>query len=37
MLFHKKHKKRLEIAWAVLTVLIIVSMILLYAPSFRTH
>jgi len=35
MLFNKKHQKKVQVIWAVLTVLIIVSMILLYAPIFQ--
>ena len=32
MLFDKKHQKKIQIIWAVLCILIIISMILLYAP-----
>ena len=35
MLFNKKHQKKIQTAWAVLCVFIIISMILLYFPSFR--
>jgi predicted nucleic acid-binding Zn ribbon protein len=35
MLFNKKHQKKIQVAWAVVSVLIIVSMILLYSPMFR--
>ena len=35
MLFNKKHQKRIQTAWAIITVLIIISMILLYSPIFR--
>jgi len=35
MLFNKKHQKKIQTAWAVVSILIIVSMILLYSPIFR--
>jgi len=34
MLFNKKHQKKIQIVWAVVGVLIIISMILLYSPIF---
>ena len=34
MLFDRRHKKKIKVAWMVLSILIIVSMILLYAPIF---
>jgi len=34
MLFDRKHKKKIKVAWAILSILIIVSMVLLYAPLF---
>lgn len=34
MLFDKRHKKKVRVAWMILSVLIIVSMILLYTPLF---
>ena len=33
MLFNKKHQKKVQIIWAVLCTLIIISMVLLYAPG----
>ena len=33
MLFNKKHQKKVQAIWMVLGVLIILSMILLYAPG----
>ncbi len=35
MLFNKKHQKKIQVIWAVVSLLIIVSMILLYSPFFR--
>lgn len=35
MLFNKKHQKKIQTAWVVVCVLIIISMILLYMPIFR--
>ncbi|KKT00853.1 MAG: hypothetical protein UW07_C0010G0037 [Candidatus Nomurabacteria bacterium GW2011_GWF2_43_8] len=35
MLFHKKHQKKIQAVWGVLSILIIISMILLYSPIFR--
>jgi predicted nucleic acid-binding Zn ribbon protein len=35
MLFHKKTQKAAKMVWMVICVLVIVSMILLYAPIFR--
>ena len=32
MLFDKRHKKKVKIIWIVLSIIIILSMILLYAP-----
>lgn len=34
MLFEKRHRKKVGIIWAVLCVLIIISMVLLYTPIF---
>ena len=34
MLFEKKTKRAVKIAWGVLGVLVIISMVLLYAPIF---
>lgn len=34
MLFDRRHKKKVKTAWIVLSILIILSMILLYAPFF---
>lgn len=34
MLFDKRHKKKFKAIWIALSVLIIVSMVLLYAPLF---
>jgi competence protein ComGC len=33
MLFNPKNKKKIQIIWGVLVVLVIASMILLYLPS----
>lgn len=33
MLFDKKNKKRFQIAWAILGVLIIISMVIMYIPG----
>jgi len=33
MLFNQKHKKKIQIFWIVISVLVIVSMILLYMPG----
>lgn len=33
MLFQKKHRRKIGIAWGILCVLIIISMILLYIPA----
>ena len=35
MLFNKKHQKKIQFAWAVVSVLIIISMIVLYSPILR--
>gem|GEM_PF-1059736 len=35
MLFNKKHQKRLQVIWGILSILIILSMILLYSPIFK--
>jgi hypothetical protein len=35
MMFNPKNKKIFKRAWAVMAVIIIISMILLYAPIFR--
>jgi len=35
MLFNPKHRKKLQIVWSVVVILVIVSMILLYTPIFR--
>jgi len=35
MFFNKKHQKKIQVIWAVVCVLIIVSMILLYSPIFQ--
>ena len=32
MLFDRRHKKKVQTIWMVLVILIIVSMVLLYAP-----
>ena len=32
MMFSKKHKKRMNIAWGIVSVLIIILMIALYMP-----
>jgi len=34
MLFDRRHKKKVELVWKVLVILIAVSMVLLYAPIF---
>jgi len=34
MLFDRRHKKKIRVAWMVLSILIIVSMVLLYSPLF---
>jgi hypothetical protein len=34
MLFDRQHRKKVQMAWKVLVVLIVLSMILLYAPMF---
>ncbi len=34
MLFNKKHQKRIQITFAVISILVIISMILLYSPIF---
>jgi phage shock protein PspC (stress-responsive transcriptional regulator) len=35
MLFHRKTQKVLKVAWVVLVVFIIISMIVLYIPALR--
>ena len=37
MMFSKKHQKKFNIAWGILSVLIIVLMIALYMPALFTH
>ncbi len=32
MLFNKKHQKKLQVAWAIMSVIVIIGMILLYSP-----
>ena len=34
MLFDRRHKKKIKVVWMALSILIIVSMILLYSPIF---
>ena len=34
MLFDRRHKNKVKATWMILSILIIVSMILLYAPFF---
>ena len=34
MLFDRRHKNKVKTAWMILSILIIVSMILLYSPLF---
>lgn len=34
MLFDRRHRRKVEMAWKILAILIAVSMILLYAPIF---
>lgn len=34
MLFQKKHQRKIQAVWKVLVILIIISMVLLYAPIF---
>ncbi len=33
MLFDRKHKKKIQIVWGIVVILVIVSMIALYLPS----
>ena len=33
MLFQKKHQKKIQAVWAVVVVIIIISMIMLYLPG----
>jgi hypothetical protein len=35
MLFDRKHRNKVQIAWKILVALIIASMVLLYAPIFN--
>ncbi len=35
MLINPEHRKKLNIAWGIVVVLLIVSMIMLYIPAFR--
>jgi hypothetical protein len=35
MLFERRNKKKVEFAWKILVVLIVLSMILLYTPIFN--
>jgi len=35
MLFNKKHQKRIQVVWAIVSIFIIISMILLYSPIFQ--
>ena len=35
MLLDKKNRKKIQIVWTILCVMIIISMILLYTPIFR--
>lgn len=35
MMFNPKHKKKIKVAWSILAALVIISMILLYAPIFQ--
>lgn len=35
MLFDRRHKNKVQMAWKVLVALIIASMVLLYAPVFK--
>ena len=35
ILLKRKHQKKIQVTWAVVCVLIIISMILLYTPIFR--
>ena len=34
MLFDRRHKKKVQAVWTILVILIIVSMVFLYAPIF---
>ncbi|TSC68135.1 MAG: hypothetical protein G01um101472_142 [Parcubacteria group bacterium Gr01-1014_72] len=34
MLFEKKHQKKIKIVWAIVCILIIVSMVILYTPIY---
>jgi|GEM_PF-872386 predicted nucleic acid-binding Zn ribbon protein len=36
MLFNKKHRRKINIVWGVICVLIIISMVLLYMPALYT-
>lgn len=33
MLFEKKHRKKIQIAWTILSLLIAISMVILYMPG----
>lgn len=35
MLFDRRHKNKIQMAWKVLVVLMIAAMVLLYMPIFR--
>ena len=35
MLFDRRHKKKIQMTWTILCIVIIVSMILLYSPIFK--
>lgn len=34
MLFDRRHKNKVQIVWKILVVLLVLSMVLLYAPIF---
>ena len=35
MLFDRRHKNKMELAWKILVAVIVISMVLLYLPIFK--